>query len=76
MDDKYYYYGAKEVSEPPDEERRSFWEKHPELFMTVFLGGLTGLGILASIASIELIGFVTARKVVKKLRKEAVTNVV
>ena len=76
MEEKYYEYGTKEVPTPQVEENKSFWERHPELFTSVFLGGLTGLAILTTIGSIELIGAVAARKVVKKLKKEVINNVI
>ena len=61
---KYYSYG--EESKPIEEEK-GFWKEHPEAAMSFFLGGLTVVGILATIASIELLGWVVSRKVVKKL---------
>ena len=63
MGDQYYSYGE----DTPVEEEKGFWEKHPEAATSIFLGGLTAVGILATIVSIELLGWAVSRKVVKKL---------
>lgn len=66
--DREYYCYNPEV-QAPDQEETDFWEKHPGIVNSIFLGGLFSASILATVASIELIAWVTARKVVKKLEK-------